>query len=469
MNRFFIAFVAVAAVGAPLAGAAAQRRGVLVAPSNSAALELKVDRALERRLPPSSYNEQDPADSLWRLGRRALADEDYRRAADLFGQIVSRYPRSEYAGNALYWRAYALFQNGRTADLREALAAIDRQAKDYEDADSRDDAQTLKTRVLAELASRGDEPSAKKLEEQGDKYKKERGCSSDDDEMRLAALNGLMQMDSESALPILKQVLAKRESCSESLRKHAVFIVSQKRGDEATSILLEVARTDPSREVRGEAIQWLSQARSERAAAALDSIVSTSTDDEILEKAIFALSQRRSPAAAQALRRLAQNPRRSSHVRGQAVFWLGQTHRDPEDLRFLRELFGQVEDEEVRNNIIQAIAQSKSSEGMRWLLDMARDKSISTEARKNSLFWAGQNGVGLRQLIAFYDELRGEEEMQTQMVFVLSQRRESEATEKLMDIATSDANREVRKQAIFWLGQKKDPRVQKFLLDLINR
>jgi HEAT repeat protein len=469
VNRFFLAFVGVAVVGAPVAGAAAQRRGVLVAPSASAARVLEVERAPERRLPPASYSLQDPADSLWRLGRRALADEDYRRAAELFGQIVSRYPRSEYAGNALYWRAYALFQNGRPADLREALAAIDRQARDYEDADSRQDAKTLRTRLVAELARQGDEPRARELEEQGDKYKRERGCSSDDDEIRLAALNGLMQMDSESALPILKEVLAKRESCSEKLRKSAVFIVSQKRGDEATSILLEVARTDPSREVRGEAIQWLGQARSERAAAALDSIVTSSTEDDILEKAIFALSQRRSPAAADALRRLAQNPRRSSHVRSQAIFWLGQTRRDPEDLRFLRDLFGRADDEEVRNNIIQAIAQSKSSEGMRWLLDLARDKSLPTDARKNSLFWAGQNGMELRQLIGFYDELRGQEEMQNQMIFVLSQRRESEATDKLMDIALNDSNREVRKQAIFWLGQKKDPRVQKFLLDLINR
>ena len=44
-----------------------------------------------------------------------------------------------------------------------------------------------------------------------------------------------------------------------------------------------------------------------------------------------------------------------------------------------------------------------------------------------------------------------------------------EATDKLMDIATKDPNRELRKQAIFWLGQKKDPRITKFLLDLLNK
>ena len=44
-----------------------------------------------------------------------------------------------------------------------------------------------------------------------------------------------------------------------------------------------------------------------------------------------------------------------------------------------------------------------------------------------------------------------------------------DAIDKLMDIASNDPDRDLRKQAIFWLGQSHDPRVQKFLLDLINR
>ena len=469
MNKLISSLIAVAALGAHAPIVAAQRGATVKAPDAGALFLLSAPRRAERALPPASHNVQDPADSLWRLARRAVSDENYTRAAELFGQIVQRYPKSEYAGNSLYWRAYSLFQSGRTPDLREARGAIDLQERNYGNADTRDDARTLKTRIITELARRGDPDAAKELEEEANRFGAEKGCASEDDDMRLAALQGLMQMESESALPILKQVLAKRGGCSESLRKHAVFIVSQKQGDEATTMLLDVARADPSREVRAEAIQWLGQARSSRAVAALDSIASSSTDDEILEKAIFALSQLHTTQASQSLRRVAQDPRRSSRIRSQAIFWFGQTHRDTEDLRFLRDLFAKSEDEEIRGNVIQAMAQSRTGEGMRWLLDLARDKAISTEARKNALFWAGQNGADLRQLVSFYDELRGQEEMQTQLVFVLSQRREGEAIDKLMDIATNDPNREVRKQAIFWLGQKNDPRVRKFLLDLINR
>jgi hypothetical protein len=41
--------------------------------------------------------------------------------------------------------------------------------------------------------------------------------------------------------------------------------------------------------------------------------------------------------------------------------------------------------------------------------------------------------------------------------------------DKLMEIARNDRDPELRKKAIFWLGQSRDPRVQQFLIDMINK
>lgn len=422
-----------------------------------------------RLVPPEPRNVEDPADSLYRLARRAMSDESYRRAAQLFLQIVEQYPQSDYAGDALYWRAYSLYQLGSRRDLRDALASLEEQRRDYPRAGTSEDARTLRTRIEALQARNGDVGAAESVTRTANQLGDDTACPSNDDDPRIYALQALMQMDAQSALPILRQVLAKRGTCSERLRKQAVFIVSQKPGDEATSLLLDVAANDPSTEVRGDAIQWLGQSHSSTAAAALDSIVSASTDESILNKAIFALSQSRDDRAAAALRRIADDDRKPSAARKQAIFWYGQTHRDPEDMRFLRDLFSRTQSEEIRESIIQAMAQAHTSESVRWLIDLARDKSLSSDARKNALFWAGQNGAELRQLISLYDEMHGETDMQKQLIFVFSQRREREAVDKLMDIASNDPDRDLRKQAIFWLGQSRDPRVQKFLLDLINR
>jgi hypothetical protein len=77
--------------------------------------------------------------------------------------------------------------------------------------------------------------------------------------------------------------------------------------------------------------------------------------------------------------------------------------------------------------------------------------------------------MDLTVLNTLYDQSRGEDEMQEHILFIYSQRREPAAVDKLMSIARSDANTEMRKKALFWLGQKNDPRVKAFILELINK
>ncbi|HEV2643433.1 MAG TPA: hypothetical protein VGT98_12030, partial [Candidatus Elarobacter sp.] len=59
--------------------------------------------------------------------------------------------------------------------------------------------------------------------------------------------------------------------------------------------------------------------------------------------------------------------------------------------------------------------------------------------------------------------------LREQMIFVLSQRRDAAATDKLMSIARGDRNAEARKRAMFWLSQSHDPRATKFLTEMIDR
>jgi hypothetical protein len=68
-----------------------------------------------------------------------------------------------------------------------------------------------------------------------------------------------------------------------------------------------------------------------------------------------------------------------------------------------------------------------------------------------------------------YDRM-GDSEMREQIIFVLSQRQQDPAAiDKLFDIAKNEKDPELRKKAIFWLGQSHDPRAQQFLIDLINK
>src|SRR5437773_9971525 len=97
-------------------------------------------------------------------------------------------------------------------------------------------------------------------------------------------------MDAANAVPILRKVLARRDSCSTALRRKAVLIVSQKRTPETEDILRDAAQHDPDSEVRQQAVFGLPQVPTERAVGVLDSILKPSSEPELQAKAIFVLS-----------------------------------------------------------------------------------------------------------------------------------------------------------------------------------
>jgi HEAT repeat protein len=280
-------------------------------------------------------------------------------------------------------------------------------------------------------------------------------------------LEGLLQMNSADAVPILQDVLKQRDPCRAELRKKAVWLITQKRGVEIVPTLLDVARSDPSNDVRKEAIFWLSQARSEQAIAALDSVLFSAGDDEIRKTAIFSLSQYRDERARAAVRRAAEDTRMSDEIRGEAIFWLGNAKLV--DLDYFKTLFGKTREPELRKKVIFAVQQLPGSEAATWLLDLAKNRAYDTETRKDAIFWLSQRRtIDLDALQSIYDGAKGDEEIQKQVIFVYTQRREPAAVDKLMDIAKNDPSIENRKNALLWLANKCDPRVWLFIRDMIN-
>lgn len=437
--------------------------------------------------PPEPSDQADPADSLYRAGRQYINRADYVRAAELFSQIRSRYPRSSYTPDSYYWQAFALYRRGGNDRLRQARELLEEQGERHASAATRKsgDARTLQTRIQGALAQGGDAQAAERVAQianppqpaqpaqpaQAPRPVQRPGRSprcNDDDDVQVTALNALMQMDDERAMPILKKVLARRDAESTCLRRKAVFIVSQVGGSEAESILLDAARSDPDREVKGQAVFWLSQVDSDRAVVALDSILAATDDPEIQDKAVFALSQHDSRAARQSLRRYAERTNISSEIREKAVFWLGQSD-DPEDATFLRGLFPRVQERELKEKILFSLSQNDDENSSRFLMDLARNTNEDIELRKKALFWLGQkDDMGGAEIASLYGTF-SDREIKEQLIFVLSQKDDKAAIDKLMDIGRREPDRELRKKAIFWLSQSDDPRVVEFLASLLEK
>jgi len=191
-------------------------------------------------------------------------------------------------------------------------------------------------------------------------------------------------------------------------------------------------------------------------------------DESIKEKALFSLSQQNEPRAQQILRDFALRESESGDLREKAIFWLGQ-RRSSENTEFLRNLYHQIKDEDLREKILFSLSQQRGAGNEQWLMNIALDPKEDIELRKKALFWAGQSGIATSEVSGLYNRM-GDSEMKEQIIFVLSQRQSDRAAmDKLFDIAKNEKDAELRKKAIFWLGQSRDPRVQQFLMDLINR
>ena len=62
-----------------------------------------------------------------------------------------------------------------------------------------------------------------------------------------------------------------------------------------------------------------------------------------------------------------------------------------------------------------------------------------------------------------------ETEVRKQAVFALSQLPKDESVPKLIEVARTHRDAAVRKQAMFWLGQSRDPRALTFFEQILTR
>jgi hypothetical protein len=98
---------------------------------------------------------------------------------------------------------------------------------------------------------------------------------------------------------------------------------------------------------------------------------------------------------------------------------------------------------------------------------LVRDEAATMSARKQALFWLGQITESTRSIVELDGALRSPA-LREQYTFVLSQRRDEPAVDKLIDIARHDSDVNTRKKAMFWLGQMHDPKALQFFKDALR-
>ena len=120
----------------------------------------------------------------------------------------------------------------------------------------------------------------------------------------------------------------------------------------------------------------------------------------------------------------------------------------------------------------QAIFPASIAEGaVVWprLLKLAKDDARPREVRESAVFWVSQAASaaateGLQEIV---DDPSGDREIRKSAIFSLSQRPREESVPALLRVARTHKDPELRRTAIFWLGQSRDPRAIAYFEEIL--
>jgi HEAT repeat protein len=105
------------------------------------------------------------------------------------------------------------------------------------------------------------------------------------------------------------------------------------------------------------------------------------------------------------------------------------------------------------------------------LLRLARDDRITAHTRRSAVFWLGQAAgeAATRGLAELVQEDTVNREVREAAVFALSQRPREEGVPALIRVVRTNRDPEVRRKALFWLGQSGDPRALALFEELLTK
>lgn len=104
------------------------------------------------------------------------------------------------------------------------------------------------------------------------------------------------------------------------------------------------------------------------------------------------------------------------------------------------------------------------------LIRLARNEDIRQETRKSAVFWLGQaaGDAATKDLAEIAEDERGDQEVRESAVFALSQLDNDQGVPILIRIAKTNKDPEIRRKAMFWLGQSDDPRALDLFEELLT-
>jgi HEAT repeat protein len=272
--------------------------------------------------------------------------------------------------------------------------------------------------------------------------------------------------------------IARDQSRSRETRRAALSWLGQSSGAEGplprsvSEAILQIARDETDNmEVRRSALNVLSRLDQGTGIPPLIELARANlTGDRtwLSRESLAALARSGDPRARDFLRVVVQRSDVPDEVLYTAIRGLGTEYATARDADLLRSLYPRLTGDKSRDAVLSVIAEIGGTENTRWLLGVAKAEGTPLQSRRRALMYASRAGVPIGELVRLYDSTT-DPQMKDVLIGIYAQSGDPVATDKLLQIAKSDEDANVRRRTIAQLSRSDDPRVKEFLKELIER
>ena len=201
-------------------------------------------------------NVDDDRSNAYADGTRAIQEGRWPDAESIFGKIASQH--GDRSDAALYWKAYAQNKEGQQARALETCADL---GHSYS-----------KSRWISEC-------DALRIEIRGASGHPEQLQSTPDDDLKLLALQAIMQQDEARAMPAIEQIL--NGNGSEKLKERALFVLANSNTSEAQNAIGQIARGQSNPQLQIKAIRMYAAIKGKKSIDTLADVYQHSSDEGV--------------------------------------------------------------------------------------------------------------------------------------------------------------------------------------------
>jgi hypothetical protein len=229
-------------------------------------------------------------DDAYTTGARAMDEHRWQDAVSAFDKVIGE--KGKRVDAALYWKAYSLNKLGK-APL--AIATCDQLHSQFADSPWNKDCSAISVDVQVDAkVSAADKVRIDRVHPyvRIAPFRPDTGGDSgvtrgSDEDLKMLALNSLLNRDPATALPLLRGILSGNQPLS--VKKHALFVLAQSKSPEAEGILHDAALGKLDPQLQGQAIQAMAVFQGKRANDTLAEVYRTTTDPKIKSSIISAM------------------------------------------------------------------------------------------------------------------------------------------------------------------------------------